>query len=313
MTSMHRSLLYAAALCAVANGCDNAKRSDVEGLQQRLDTIASEQAELRKRVDQSLEGARAQQSSSTELAADVAATKAELETLEARVAVLETAPKPDPLRRPIPPGSPDPAERYVVGIDDAFAEGPSDARVTIVMFSDFQCPFCGRVQATLSLLQTAYKDDVRLVAKHNPLPMHANAMAAARAAEAAGKQGKFWEMHDKLYEQAKALAQADLEGYAKDLGLDVARFRRDMDDAGVQSRIDAHVKQSSELGARGTPAFFINGRYLSGAQPLEAFKVIVDGELAKADVLIAGGVARARVYDELMATAKPGVGKGGGL
>jgi protein-disulfide isomerase len=139
--------------------------------------------------------------------------------------------------------------------------------------------------------------------------MHANAMGAALAAEAAGKQGKFWELHDKLYENIRALSPAEIEGYAKELKLDVARLEKDRDSSAVKDIIDAHGKQASELGVRATPSFFINGRYLAGAQPLEVFKSLVDTEIAKADEVIARGVSRAGVYDELMSTAKPGVGK----
>ncbi|MBC8074235.1 MAG: thioredoxin domain-containing protein, partial [Deltaproteobacteria bacterium] len=243
--------------------------------------------------------------------ADVAAAQAELATLKARVAVLETVPKAEPPGPKVVAGRPDPSARYRVDIADAYADGSSDARVTVVVFSDFQCPFCARVQPTLDELQNAYKGDVRVVAKHNPLAFHPNAMIAARAAEAAGKQGKFWEMHDKLYANPKALAQRDLEGYAKELKLDVSAFRRDMDAKDVQDRIGAHVAQAKQLGASGTPSFFVNGRVLVGAQPLESFKALVDEELAAADAIIAGGVARSAVYDQLMATAKPGVGTGG--
>jgi protein-disulfide isomerase len=293
-------------LCALLLACDAAKQADVDGLQQRLDTLASEQAELRKGVDEAKAAAATETTSRAALAADVAAIRAELDTAKAAIARLEAVPAPV-LPKPAA-GKPDPSARYRVDIADAYADGASDARVTVVIFSDFQCPFCVRVQATLDELQNAYKGDVRIVAKHNPLAFHANAMIAARAAEAAGKQGKFWEMHDELYANSKALAQSDLEGYAKKLKLDVAAFRRDMDAKDVQDRIDAHIAQARLLGATGTPSFFVNGRSVVGAQPLASFKAIVDEEIAAADAVIAGGVARSAVYDQLMATAKPGVG-----
>jgi protein-disulfide isomerase len=296
-------------LCVLLLACDAAKQVDVDGLQQRLDTLASEHAELRKRVDEAATVAAADATSRAALSSDVAATKAELETVKAAVARLEAAGvAPKPVVPSARAGDPDPSARYRVDIADAYADGASDARVTVVIFSDFQCPFCVRVQPTLDELQNQYKGDVRIVAKHNPLPFHGNAMIAARAAEAAGKQGKFWEMHDKLYANATALAQRDLEGYAKELKLDVSAFRRDMDAKDVQDRIDAHIAQAKLLGASGTPSFFVNGRVVVGAQPLASFKAIVDEEIVAADAVIAGGVARSAVYDQLMATAKPGVG-----
>jgi len=202
------------------------------------------------------------------------------------------------------PGSPDPAARYKVTVGDAFERGPADAKVTLVIFSDFQCPFCARVQPTLKELEKKFGSDLRLVAKHNPLPMHGRADAAARAAEAAGRQGKFWEMHDKLYENGRELTDENFEKWAKELGLDVGRFRRDLDDTKIHDRIEAHKKQATTVGARGTPAFFVNGRFLSGAQPLEKFETLVKEELAEADRVLARGTARASIYDTLMATAK---------
>ena len=301
------SLLVLVALFA----CDNAKRSDVEGLQQRLDSVANEQAALRKRVDEADAGKLAELEARKKVELDLGAAKDEIELLKGRLTALESVPKPTIAPTKPVAGRPDPAERYAVTIGDSQARGPADARVTVVIFSDFQCPFCSRVQGTLKDLQAAYPKDVRLVAKHLPLAMHANAMGAALAAEAAAKQGKFWELHDKLYENGKALSPGEIEVYAKDLGLDMARFKKDRDSAAVKAVVDADVKQAADVGARGTPAFFINGRFLSGAQPLEAFKTLVDTEIAKADELIARGVPRNGVYDELMSTAKPGVDKPG--
>ncbi|HWB79277.1 MAG TPA: DsbA family protein [Nannocystaceae bacterium] len=291
--------------------CDAAKQSDVDGLQQRLDTVANEQAALRKRADEADAGKTAEAEARKKLELDLGAAKDEIELLKGRITALESVPKPTtPPVKPVA-GRPDPAERYVVAIGDSQARGPADARVTVVVFSDFQCPFCERVQTTLKDLQAAYPKDVRVVAKHLPLAMHPNAMGAALAAEAAGKQGKFWELHDKLYENRSVLGEADVERYAKELGLDMARFKKDRDSAAVKALVDADVKQAADVGARGTPSFFINGRFLSGAQPLESFKTLVDTEIAKADELIARGVSRAGVYDELMSTAKAGVGKPG--
>jgi protein-disulfide isomerase len=305
--------IHAAALSLCLVACDAPTREEVAGLQQRIDALATENAALRettKAMGEQVEAAKATaaqaQAASTSAKGDAGKVAADLQLLTTRVTALETK----PTGKPTPAGRPDPALRYRVDIGDAQIEGAKDAKVTIVIFSDFQCPFCARVQATLDELQKEYGSDVRIVAKHNPLAFHPNAEHSARAAEAAGKQGKFWEMHDKLYADTKALGISDIEGYAKDLGLDVARFKKDMDSSEVADRIEANKKQARELGAAGTPSFFINGRFLSGAQPKESFKVLIDAELANADGLIAGGTPRASVYDELMKTALVGPGFG---
>ena len=299
------------AICLMSLGaCDAPKREELTGLQQRLDALVAEQGELRKQTDALTEDLRMQKEDAaaraTAQASALEAAKVELAAVQAQVTALAAKPV-EPLR-PVVAGRPDPTARYDVKLGEAAADGSADAKVTIVIFSDFQCPFCARVQDTLEELQRAYGSDLRLVAKHNPLSFHTSADGAARAAEAAGKQGKFWEMHDKLYENIKALGQSDLEGYAKELGLDVPQFRRDMDDATIRARIDADIRQAKELGATGTPSFFINGKYLAGAQPAASFRTIIDAEIVEADRLVAAGTARSGIYDALMATAKPGAG-----
>lgn len=133
----------------------------------------------------------------------------------------------------------------------------------------------------------------------NPLPMHQNAMPAAEAALAANAQGKFWEMHDKMFENQRALAREDLERYAQEIGLDMGRFRRSLDTHEFQRQIEASQALAAQLGARGTPSFFINGRPLRGAQPFEGFKTVIDEEIQRANRLVASGVPRARLYAEL--------------
>lgn len=115
--------------------------------------------------------------------------------------------------------------------------------------------------------------------KHMPLAMHPLAPSAHAAAEAAHRQGKFWEMHDLIFANQKQLTQEAYEGYARQLGLDVARFRADAASALVKQRVDDDIKDASSLGISGAPAFFINGRFLNGAQPFEAFKKLIDEEL----------------------------------
>jgi len=134
--------------------------------------------------------------------------------------------------------------------------------------------------------------------------MHQRAMPAALAAEAAGKQGKFWEMHDKLFENAKALTDENFDSWAGELGLNVEQFKKDMADPANKKKVEDEQKQGNQLGARGTPAFFINGRFLSGAQPVEGFKAIIDEEMKKADELIKQGTPRDKVYEKVIEKGK---------
>ena len=149
-------------------------------------------------------------------------------------------------------------------------------------WTDFQCPFCKRVQPTLDQIEKEYGKDVRFAMKHNPLPMHARAMAAAKAAEAAGKQGKYWKMHDVLWNHQKDLTDENFVSWARDLKLDIKRFKADLKDAKLETKIKDDMAEASTLGARGVPAFFINGIYLSGAQPFPKFKEVIDKQIEHA-------------------------------
>ena len=123
---------------------------------------------------------------------------------------------------------------------------------------------------------------MQILWKNLPLDMHQNAMPAALAAEAAARQGKFWEMHDKIFANQQAMSPERYVQYARELGLDVERFMRDRDSADVRQRVEADKKESATLGVTGTPAFFVNGKFLSGARPFEEFKKAIDEELAGA-------------------------------
>ncbi len=168
-----------------------------------------------------------------------------------------------------------------VSIEGAPFRGPEDALVTIVEFTDFQCPFCSRVHPTLQRLLATYPDSVRLVFKHNPLPRHPDAPLAHRASIAADQQGRFWEMHDKIFTNIRDLSRSTLIGHARDLELDVPRFIRDLDSAELIAQLDRDVAESERLGITGTPTFFINGSLVSGAQPYENFQALVERELAR--------------------------------
>jgi protein-disulfide isomerase len=127
---------------------------------------------------------------------------------------------------------------------------------------------------------------VRIVFKHYPLDFHKNAMGAAMAAEAARKQGKFWEYHDKLFANTSKLALDDLKQYAKELNLDMARFEKDLVDLDLKKRVNDDMAEARTLGVSGTPGFFINGRFLSGAKPFETFAAMIDEELTRLKVPI---------------------------
>lgn len=196
---------------------------------------------------------------------------------------------------------PDPNAVYKVPVGKSYSKGPKDALVTIVEFSDFQCPFCSRVIPTIKQIVDTYGNDVRIAFKNNPLPFHKNAPLAAEAAQEAGAQGKFWQMHDKLFENQRALERADLEKYAQEIGLNMAKFKKALDDHVHKADVEADAKLAASVGARGTPGFFINGRSLRGAQPFPSFKRVIDEELTKAKALIAKGTPRSQVYSKIIA------------
>jgi protein-disulfide isomerase len=158
--------------------------------------------------------------------------------------------------------------------------GPAGAPVTIVEFSDFQCPFCGRAEPALQQVRQKYGDKVRLVYLDFPLGIHDHAIDAASAARCAGEQGKFWQFHDAMFADQSKLAATDLKADAKKLGLNTAKFNDCLDKGKYKSAIETDMAQGRELGVDGTPAFFINGRPLTGAQPFERFQTTIDEELA---------------------------------
>jgi protein-disulfide isomerase len=227
---------------------------------------------------------------------------ARLDTIEQKVDAVPTAPAAGKAR-PKPSG-PDPKATYKVAVGDAAVKGPEDALVTIVEWSDFQCPFCNKVNPTMAKIQETYGDKVRIAFKHNPLPMHNRAMAAALAAEAAGRQGKFWEMHDKLFANGRALTDDNFIAWATELQLDVDKFKADMKDKALETKVRKQQSDGAVLGARGTPSFFINGRHLSGARPFEQFKALIDEELKEAEALVAKGTAKKDVYAQVIAKGK---------
>ena len=169
----------------------------------------------------------------------------------------------------VPAGAVDPAvERFKVAVGNAPVEGVGAAPITIIEFSDFQCPFCSRVVATFDQIQKTYGDKVRIAFKHNPLPFHQNATPAAQAAVAAQKQGKFWPVYRALFKNQQALGKADLEKYAKEAGCDMAKWNAEFDSAETKKHVQDDMAEAAAMGARGTPFSFINGRPFSGAPAL---------------------------------------------
>lgn len=289
------------------------KQSELDAINAKLDTLAVQQQQLLDNL--STQWAAERQAADQEQAPSNSAAErlirieqgldtlaADLGRIEDSVSAVKNArAEPTPLVRP---GRPDPAARYRVEIGKSHERGRSDALVTLVMWTDYQCPFCKRVQPTIEKVRQHYGNDIRIVMKHNPLPMHNRAMPASMAAEAAGKQGKFWKMHEKLYQDHRALSDETIERYARELGLNMKTFKRDLQDTALEDRIKQEQLQGSTLGARGTPAFFINGRFLSGAQPLTAFEALIDEELAHAKALVKKGTKKRNVYKTLMKGAK---------
>lgn len=165
---------------------------------------------------------------------------------------------------------------------DSYSIGDKDAPVTIIEFSDFECPFCERFYSqSYKQIKANYVDTgkVRIVFKHFPLPFHASAQKAAEASECAGEQGKFWEMHDKLFENQNAIAINNLKSYAVDLGLDASKFNTCLDTGKYASKVQKDASDGSAAGVSGTPSFFINGKSVVGAQPYSVFQQAIEAEL----------------------------------
>jgi len=244
--------------------------------------------------------------------------KAKGSTYASRVETNYEAPAARPKPTPKPPAVA--AAVVPVGKGDAVRGNTKDFLVTIVEFSDMQCPFCARVNPTLEQVLKEH-EDVRLVFKHNPLAFHKEAEPAARASWAAGKQGKFWEMHDKLFANQSAMRgkgdagmQALAEEYAADLGLNIKRFRKDMDSAAARDAVKADQALAAKVGARGTPNFFVNGVKVIGAQPFDKFYTVVKEQRAIAkDIMKAKKLSGDALYmaastqnvDKLGDAAKP--------
>jgi protein-disulfide isomerase len=210
------------------------------------------------------------------------------------------------------PGADEPRSR--VPTEGAPWRGAAEPLVTIVAFIDFQCPYCSKAQDSLTRLLEEFPDEVRLVFRHHPLDFHPEAMPAAEACAEAFAQGgndAFWRMHDLVVRNPRALSRSRLEDYAREAGLRMSRFRRALDDHTHRPAIRGDVELALSLGASGTPAFFVNGRKLSGAQPYAAFEEIVREEIDLGREAMRRGARRDRIYEVAMMEATDHDGDGG--
>ena len=199
---------------------------------------------------------------------------AKLDALDKAVAQVKAAPAA--AQRP----QIDPNKVYTISTTDAPAKGPKDAKITIVEFSDYQCPFCSQAEPLMDQVLEAYPKDVKRVYKQFPLTsIHPNALPASKAAVAASKQGKFWEMHKKLFENQRELSPDNYKKWAGEIGLDLAQFEKDMAASDVQAQIDKETQEARAADVTGTPTIFVNGKRLM-KRSFDGFKEAIDAVLA---------------------------------
>ncbi|KAB2897281.1 MAG: DsbA family protein [Kofleriaceae bacterium] len=224
-----------------------------------------------------------------------------VEDLYAKLTQLERQVEKVGAARPARPSrpQPDPKKTYAVAVAGSPSRGPADALVTIVRAGEYACPFCEKTRPTIDQLLAEYGNDVRFV--HKDYIVHPQtATDAAHAACAAHRQGRFWEMDHLLWEKAFKTRQFDaahLETLAAEAGLDLGRYSADVAGA-CPGRVAAEMQELSAVGVGATPAFFINGRFLSGAQPITAFRTIIDEELTLARKRVKTGTRKKRYYEE---------------
>lgn len=210
----------------------------------------------------------------------------------------------EPSKEPPPPAAdPNDNKIFPVPVGGSPVKGPQTALVTVIEFADYQCPFCKRVEVSIDRLLQEYPTDVRLVFKQQPLSFHVHAEPAAELAlEARAQRGDkgYWIAHDKLFASQPALENTNLLDIARNMGLDEGRVSTAILTKKHKATIDAESKMGNGFGAQGTPTFFVNGRKITGAQPYEKFKQIVDEEIPKARAKLASGTPRNALYDEIV-------------
>ena len=214
---------------------------------------------------------------------------------------------PAPAKQEQPEKKEDTTTVFKVPVGGSPVQGSPTAQVTIVEFSDFQCPYCSRVEPALKAIKDKYGDKVRLVWKNEPLPFHPRAEPAAEVAlEARAEKGDkgFWDVHDRLFASQPKLEDADLEKVATDAGLNLEKVRDAMKTHKYKSIIDGDSDLADDMQASGTPHFFVNGRRLVGAQPAEKFGEIIDDELTKTSAMLAKGTPATQLYDAVIKDGK---------
>jgi protein-disulfide isomerase len=309
VNAMKQPLSMLALVAALAIGC--ARSAEVETLQQRverLETQSPQVVKLEQRVA-SLEAAARRIEAlagaldagpSTEARVASGDMDSRLEALARKLDELE--------RRVVGPPAPSPGAIYSVPVGSSPFRGPRDARVTIIRGYEFACPYCERSRATMDQLLNDYGSDLRIVYK--PLIVHPQvATDPALAACAAHMQGRFFDMEPAIWARGylanRDLSAANMEKIAQDLGLDMERFRKDMKGAACSQEIRADQALLRRVGAGGTPSFYVNGRFISGARPIEMFKTVIDEELARADrVMKEKKIKKRDYYDHVVKIGK---------
>src|SRR5579863_7035335 len=166
-----------------------------------------------------------------------------------------------------------------IPVDGSPVRGPADARITLVEFSDFECPFCSAAVKQVDIVMAAYPKDIKLIYKQFPLSMHPHAEIAAEASLAAREQGKFWEMYDVLFKNYRRLSRENILLFAKQIGLDMDKFTADLDSHKYKAEIKKDIGEGEDANVYGTPAFYINGKQYNGEVSLAALKPILAAEL----------------------------------
>jgi len=179
-----------------------------------------------------------------------------------------------------------------IPVADAPVRGPGNARITLVEFSDFQCPFCVAATPQLDVLLKAYPSQVKLIFKEFPLDSHSQAALAAAAALAAHKQGKFWQLHDAMFSLQGNLSRQRIIALAKGIGLDMNRFQADLDSPEIKRAVAKEISEGEHIGVDSTPTLFVDGRRFNGALTMAALKPIIDDELKHPAKTVAAAASR---------------------
>jgi protein-disulfide isomerase len=173
-----------------------------------------------------------------------------------------------------------PVSAKKIDVTDAPMKGSPTAKITLVEFADYECPHCRRFQPVLHQILDEFRSDVKLYFKHYPLPQHTNARLAAEAAVAAQKQGKFWQFQDKLWEKSEELTPAEIEKAAKEIGLDVTKFRQDMSSEPVKARVQKDRSDGAAAGLQATPTLYINGREYTDGRDSDSLREWIKDAIA---------------------------------